>query len=86
MRSFSAILWFYISLTLSPPTSVSSTCFVNSLSICSVTATSELLVCVVSSYVHDSLVGRVIRDRQGAVAGKPNPRGERLSPSASSSP
>ena len=59
MRSFPATFVVYISLTLSPPASVSSTCFVNSLSIRSATATSELLVellvCIMSSYVHDSL-------------------------------
>jgi len=43
-------LWFYISLTLSLPASVFFTCFVNSLS----TAASELLVCIISSYVRDS--------------------------------
>ena len=47
--------FIYILLALSPPASTPSTCFVTSLRICLVTATPELLVCITSSYVHDSL-------------------------------
>ena len=49
MRSFSANFVVICIAHIVP------TCFVNSLSICSATATSELLVCVISSCVHDLL-------------------------------
>jgi hypothetical protein len=45
----------FIHRSLSPPANVSSICFVNPFSTLSVTATSKLLVCIISSDVHDSL-------------------------------
>jgi len=55
MRSFSAILVVLYIAHIIPTCLGLLHCFVNSLGICSVMVTSELLMCVISSYVHDSL-------------------------------
>ena len=80
MRSFSQSVWFYILLTLSlpspPPPHASSVSGLRATT--SIAVRNSMTRC-------RPWAGRVIWDRQGVVAGKPNPRGERLPSSVSSS-